>query len=349
MADAPEYGVEFTEYAPAYLVQLINHSPVATLLLNAEHEVQICNQAFERLFLYSESELKAGNLQEMIAMSDMAPEAIDIWLRVLARERVNVATQRRRKDGTLVEVEIYGIPVVVEDVLRGVIAIYQDVSHEKVAEQRLHHISARLLELQDEERRRIARELHDTTAQTMFALTINLTRLQGMTDSGQAEAQAVISDSLQLAESSAKELRTMAYLLHPPLLEEMGLLSALRWYARGFSERSGIEVELVLPVEMERLPRQVEIALFRVVQEALTNVHRHSASAVAVIHMVAMVKRVVLEIRDQGRGMDVSATVPARLGVGIAGMRERIHQLQGQLELVSGAQGTTVRVVLPLD
>ncbi len=334
-----------TEYSSAYLAELIAHSPVATLLLNAEHEVQLCNHAFERLFLYSETELKTGDLQKMIAMRDMAPEAIDIWLRVLNKERVYVTTQRQRKDGSLVQVEIYGIPVVVDDVLLGVIAIYHDVSQKKEAEQRLHQISARLLELQDEERRRIARELHDTTAQSMFALTINLTRLQDLTVSGSSEVQAIIFDSIQLAESSAKELRTISYLLHPPLLDEMGLLSAVRWYARGFSERSGIRVELLLPDDMERLPRQLEIALFRIVQESLTNVHRHSSSPVASIHIEADVKRVVLEVSDQGTGIDMSATIPPKLGVGIAGMRERINQLQGQLELVSGPHGTTVRVI----
>ena len=335
-----------TEHSSAYLAELIAHSPVATLLLDTEHRIQFCNQAFETLFLYSEIELKSGDLQKMIAMSDKVPEAIDIWLRVLMRERVYVSTQRRRKDGSLVEVEIHGIPVVANDALVGVIAIYQDVSQKKEAEQQF---SARLLELQDEERRKIARELHDTTAQSMFALTINMTRLQALISVDNSEAQAVISDSIELAESSAKELRTISYLLHPPLLEEMGLLSAVLWYARGFSERSGIRVDLRLPEEMDRLPRQLELALFRIVQESLTNVHRHSCSSVATIHVEADSKRVVLEVKDQGVGMSIATGSMPKWGVGIAGMRERIHQLHGQLELVSGPQGTTVRVVQPLQ
>lgn len=251
-----------TEHSSAYLAELVAHSPVATILLDTEHRIQFCNKAFESLFLYSEDELKAGDLQKMIAMSSKAPEAIDIWLRVLMRERVYVSTQRQRKDGALVEVEIHGIPVIVNDALLGVIAIYYDVSQKKEAEQRF---SARLLELQDEERRKIARELHDTTAQSMFALTLNMARLQALIPDDDMEAQAVISDSIQLAETSAKELRTISYLLHPPLLEEMGLLSAVRWYAKGFSERSGIRVDLRLPEEMDRLPRQLELALFRIV------------------------------------------------------------------------------------
>ena len=264
------------------------------------------------------------------------------------RERVYVSTQRQRKDGSLVEVEIHGIPVVVSDVLLGVIAIYHDVSQKKEAEQTVQQFSARLLELQDDERRKIARELHDTTAQTMFALTMNLTRLQALVSVTNSEASAVISDSIQLAESSARELRTISYLLHPPLLEEMGLLSAVRWYVRGFSERSGIRIELWLPEEMERLPRQLELALFRILQESLTNVHRHSCSPAATIQVEADGERVVLEIRDQGLGMgSVTGSMP-KLGVGITGMRERIQQLGGHLEVVSGPQGTTVRVVQPL-
>ncbi len=140
--------------------------------------MQICNDAFEKLFQYGRSELLAKDLQELIATNELAPEAIEIWQRVTAGERVEAATKRRRKDGTIVDVELHGIPVFAGAKMIGVIAIYHDVSRRKGAELALHNLSARLLELQDEERRRIARELHDTTAQSIFALTMNLTRLQ---------------------------------------------------------------------------------------------------------------------------------------------------------------------------
>ena len=328
------------------------------LVLNPAHRVLLCNEAFERLFLYSESELITEDLQEMIATNELAPEAIEIWHRVTAGEHVYAATQRRRKNGTIVDVELHGIPILggSSDTggsgrkLLGVIALYHDVSQRKGAELALHQLSARLLELQDEERRRIARELHDTTAQSIFAVTMNLTRLQELAQKhsepqSRKDMQAIIADSLYLAEQSTKELRTLSYLLHPPLLDDVGLVSAISWYARGFSERSGVHVDLDLPVGLERLPRSLEIAYFRIIQEALTNVHRHSQSPRAAIRLAIDAERVLLEVSDQGIGFTHSATQPAdRLGVGLAGMRERIHQLGGQFEIVSGRHGTTVRV-----
>lgn len=328
-----------------FFSELLRNCPVAVLVLNPEHRVQVCNDAFEKLFQYTRSELLAEDLQEMIATNELAPEAIEIWQRVTAGERVEAATKRRRKDGTIVDVELHGIPVFAGAELIGVIAIYHDVSRRKGAELALHNLSARLLELQDEERRRIARELHDTTAQSIFALTMNLTRLQEM---GCAEMQTILSESLLLAEQSAKELRTLSYLLHPPLLDDLGLLSAISWYARGFSERSGITIDLDLPPDLERLPRPLETAFFRIVQEALTNVQRHSGSPSAAIRVAADAERVMLEISDQGVGLHPTPG-QIKLGVGLPGMRERIHQLGGQFEIISGCHGTTVRVAHPLD
>ncbi len=315
------------------------------LALDPRHKVQFCNEAFEKLFCYTESELVAEDLQELIATNELAPEAIEIWRRVLSGESVYAATQRRRKDGNVVEVELRGVPIMAEGVLVAVLAFYHDISQRKEAELALHQLSARLLELQDEERRRIARELHDTTAQSIFALTMNLTRIQESIGQEHPEVQAIIADSLYLAEQSAKELRTLSYLLHPPLLDDVGLVSAISWYARGFSERSGIHVNLDIPANLERLPRALEIAFFRIVQEALTNVHRHSGSPCAAIRLAADAERIVMEISDQGVGFtQAPGQAAAKLGVGVAGMRERIHQLGGQFEIVSGRQGTTVRV-----
>jgi PAS domain S-box-containing protein len=333
------------EHLSMYFLELLRNCPIAVLVLDPQHKVQFCNEAFEKLFQYSESELVAEDLQEMIATNELAPEAIEIWRRVLAGESVYAATQRRRKDGNVVDVELHGIPVLAGGTLVAVFAFYHDVSQRKGAELALHQLSARLLELQDEERRRIARELHDTTAQSIFALTMNLTRIQESIGKERPDVQAIIADSLYLAEQSAKELRTLSYLLHPPLLDDVGLVSAISWYSRGFSERSGIHVDLDIPSDLQRLPRPLETAFFRIIQEALTNVHRHSGSPRAAIRLAADAERIVMEISDQGVGFTHSpGQAPAKLGVGLAGMRERIHQLGGQFEIVSGRQGTTVRV-----
>jgi two-component system, NarL family, sensor kinase len=347
---APESLPFSSDHLHVFFSEVLRNCPVAVLVLNPDHRVQVCNDAFEKLFQYSRSELLAGDLQELIATNEFAPEAIEIWQRVTAGERVEASTRRRRKDGTVVDVELHGIPVFAGAEMIGVVAIYHDVSQRKDAELALHNLSARLLESQDEERRRIARELHDTTAQSMFALTMNLTRLQEAGGKESSVVQTILSDSLALAEQTAKELRTLSYLLHPPLLDDLGLLSAISWYARGFSERSGIRIDLDLPPELERLPRPLETAFFRIVQEALTNVQRHSGSPSATIRVTADAERVMLEISDQGVGLThAGAHMPTTLGVGLPGMRERIHQLGGQFEIVSGCHGTTVRVAHPLS
>lgn len=328
-----------------YFSELIRNCPVAMLVLNPEHKVLLCNEAFEKLFQFTQHEALSGDLQQLIATHELAPEAIQIWRRVTSGESVYAATQRRRKDGTIVDVELHGIPVFRAGKLIGVIAFYHDVSQRKGAEAALHRLSARLLELQDEERRRIARELHDTTAQSLFALTMNLTRLQELAPRQDKAVQGLIADSILLAEQSGKELRTLSYLLHPPLLDDVGLVSAISWYARGFSQRSGIPVDLDLPANLDRLPKPLEIAYFRIIQEALTNVHRHSGSPRASIRLTADAERVMLEISDQGNGFThAPGQAAARLGVGLMGMRERIHQLGGQFEIVSGCHGTTVRI-----
>lgn len=346
----PTLKLEMTlEELTTYLNELIENSPVAILMLDPAHRVRLCNPAFERLFQYGRDELINANLEDLIATRELTQEAVDIWQRVLRGEKVYASTKRRRKDGSIVDVEIHGIPLLIKRKLIGVYGIYHDVSQRKEAEMEVRQLSARLLQMQDEERRRIARELHDTTAQKFVALNMNLTRLRELCATGGAEVDRVIADSQNLAEESARELRTLAYLLHPPTLDDIGLTSAIRWYARGFAQRSGIEVNLDLPAELERLPRDIETMMFRVIQEGLTNVHRHSGSRSATIRLAADAEQIVLELSDQGRGMPAKlqgATV-AEVGVGIAGMRERARQLGGRLEIISDQSGTTLRVLQP--
>ena len=346
----PRQKLEMTlEELTMYLNELIDNSPVAILVLDPKHHVQMCNPAFERLFQYGRDELMHANLEDLITSGDLTPEAVGIWKKVLRGEKVYASTKRRRKDGSIVEVEIHGIPLVIKRKLIGVYGIYHDVSQRKEAELEVRQLSAQLLKLQDEERRRIARELHDTTAQKFVALNMNLTRLKELCAGAGPEAEEAIADSLELAAESARELRTLAYLLHPPTLDDMGLTSAITWYARGFAQRSGVQVTLDLSSDFERLSRDVETMMFRVVQEGLTNIHRHSGSASARIHLTADAEQIVLELSDQGRGMPVNlqGAIVGQLGVGIAGMRERVRQLGGRLEIVSDKHGTTLRVLQP--
>ncbi len=207
-------------------------------------------------------------------------------------------------------------------------------------------LSARVFRSQDEERRRIARQLHETVAQSLAALKMNLAKI-GRLITGDASARDVLVESVLLTDEAIKEIRTLSYVLHPPLLEEGGLAPGLRWYATGFAERSGINVQLDVPPDLERMPEQIEIAVFRIVQECLSNIHRHSGSAKAWIRVVREGNNLRVEVEDEGEGMPAAHAL-GYAGVGLAGIRERVIQLGGQLEIHSSSHGTQITVILPL-
>lgn len=214
-------------------------------------------------------------------------------------------------------------------------------------------LAGRLLTLQDEERRRIGRELHDSTGQNLVALDMNLARLARHTGAADSELATTLADSRDLVAECLREIRTLSYLLHPPLLDESGLTSAMRWYADGFARRSGIAVSTEIDPSLGRLSREAEMALFRITQECLTNVHRHAGSPTVSIRLKRRPTAVILEVEDAGHGMTAEHLVDTgrstiELGVGISGMRERLRRLGGQLIIASSLRGTSVRATLPL-
>jgi two-component system NarL family sensor kinase len=222
----------------------------------------------------------------------------------------------------------------------------------RVTETSLRQLSARLLQLQDEERRRIARDLHDVTGQKIAVLSMSLDRLARLTEQRKPEAQESIKESREIVGQIGEEIRTLSYILHPPLLDECGLASAVHWYAEGFQKRSGIKLEVAIDAGVPRLSIDAETTLFRVVQESLTNVHRYSGSSAAKIRISKDAGEVQLEIIDYGQGIKTGAARakldgPAPLGVGIPGMRERLHQLGGALSVDFGTNGTRVMAALP--
>jgi PAS domain S-box-containing protein len=237
-----------------------------------------------------------------------------------------------------------------------------DITERTKAEQALREneamlrgLSGRLLKLQDEERRRLARELHDGIGQCLAGIKINLEVLQK--DTGplalDPKMTKALTESLALADQCLNDTRTISHLLHPPLLDQVGLLSALRWYVQGFVQRSEIRVQLDVPDDFTRLPAELETTLFRGVQESLTNIHRHSRSPAANIRLTSDAESVSLEVTDYGCGIPPEQLRRcngnrAALGVGIAGMHERVRQLGGQLQVSSGEQGTTVEAILPV-
>ena len=219
------------------------------------------------------------------------------------------------------------------------------------AEANLRKLSAQLLHLQDEERRRIARELHETIAQSLAALKMDLSIVDRSRDNLDLPASEALTDARSLTEQSMREVRTLSYLLHPPLLDEAGLPSALSWYCHGFTKRSGIEVALDLDPSLERLSQEMETTVFRLVQECLTNIHRHAGSPDARIGIRRERNRLAISITDRGRGMtrqQLEATTGSGAGVGVSGMRERVKQMGGQMSISSNPTGTTVSVQLPL-
>jgi PAS domain S-box-containing protein len=282
-----------------------------------------------------------------------------------ARHRAGTPTDERyrvvRPDGSMRWIRDRAFPVPEPTgPIKRIVGVAEDITDAqrhlediRLAESKLHALAGRLMRAQDDERRRIAQMLHETTAQDLAALKMHLARLHRTATHLNEPDRAALAESISLAEQSITEIRTLSYLLHPPFLDETGLLSALRWYAAGFAERSGINVDLELPESFERLPLDTETALFRIVQESLINIHRHAGSESARIRLRRAAETLVLEIEDRGHGIPTASLKQimrgrGAVGVGIAGMGERIEQLGGRLEITSSHQGTTVRAGLPL-
>lgn len=217
--------------------------------------------------------------------------------------------------------------------------------------EQLRELSIRLMETQDEERRRIAREMHDSAGQTISALGMNLTQILNAMHSSNPRVSRLAEEARTFAEELGKEIRTTSYLLHPPMLDERGLRAALGWYVEGLQQRTGLDVELRIHDEFERPSSDIELAIFRVVQECLTNVHRHSGSKSAHIKIARENANLVVEVRDAGRGITADELANIRNkggGVGLRGMRERVRPFGGDLRVNSRlGRGTTIVVTLP--
>lgn len=230
----------------------------------------------------------------------------------------------------------------------------RDISEQKEAEQALRDLSQRLIKLQDQERRRIARELHDSIGQCLAAIRMNLDVVEKEAAALSPKAAKALRDCLALAQTCASDVRTISYLLHPPLLDEIGLAPAVRWFVEGFQERSGICVEVDISANWPELGEDLNTALFRILQEALTNIHRHAGSTTARVRLDCSDRQVLLEISDGGKGipperLGAFESGMKGLGVGIAGMRERVRQLGGQMRIRRGEPGTIITAEFPME
>jgi len=316
-----------------------------------EGRVLEVNEAFERHSGYTRDEIVGHTKLELGLWFDLRERET---LTDIVRRQGNARDQEvrfRTKSGQVVvillsveSVELHG--------QQCLLTVGQDITERKRAEEELRHLSGQLLRLQDEERRRIARDLHDSTGQDLVALATMLGQLRASIPSREQKSRKLLSECKALADQCIREVRTLSYLLHPPILDEAGLADAIRDYVKGFTKRSGIQVELELSPRLGRMTRDVELALFRVVQESLTNIHRHSGSPQAKIRIDCN-SNLTLEISDLGQGASASATGGKEehrldVGVGIPSMQERVKLIGGRLHVDFGADGTTVHVTIPL-
>jgi PAS domain S-box-containing protein len=343
------------ERTTGLLAAIVDSSDDAVVSKSIDGIVTSWNRSAERLFGYSAEEAIGQHIKFIIPI-DRQQEETTILERLRRGERVDhFETVRVHKDGTLLNIALTISPV--RDGVGRIIGaskVARDITGRKQAEKALREseLATRLLRFQDEERRRIARELHDGVGQLLAALSMNASRLERERLNLSPEAARCLEENRNLLEQVSSDIRTMSYLFHPPLLDEMGLQSALRWYVDGFAERSKIVAKLELPVDLGRLPKDHELCLFRLVQECLTNIHRHSGSSTALVKLYRTPGEIRMEVRDEGRGIhqEIQSKVASgkSAGVGLRGMRERVKQFHGTLEIHSNGKGASILAALPL-
>ena len=325
--------------------------------VSVEGRYSYTSQVVEEILGYTPEEILQRHFYDLFLPEDREALKAVAFAAFAAKQPFRDFVNRNvHKNGQTVWLSTSGLPILDEQGnLLGYRGVDTDITKRKRAEEDLRELSGRLLRLEDEERRRLARELHDTTAQELAAISMNLAVLKARAPELTAGAQEILAETAALTDRCAREIRTMSYLLHPPAIEALGLAGAGRDYADGFARRSGIRVDLQISGDLGRLPAATELALFRVLQESLANIHRHSGSRTASIRLERTTGRVRLEVRDKGRGMNWVEGISAEgspasgLGVGILGMRERMRHLGGQLQIESDAQGTCVVAIAPLE
>ena len=374
------------------LAAIVDSSDDAIVRKTLEGIITSWNAGAERLFGYTVDEAIGQNISMVIPLDRRDEETSILARISRGERINHFDTIRVRKDGFTLEVSLSISPVKDSSgKIIGASKIARDVTGRKRVERELHEseqrfrtladsldsqvqfrtqelqrrnaeilqqsdrlrdLSARLMHIQDEERRRIALELHDSVGQNLAALSMALARLEDDAKRDSVRFSQGVKDANRLIQTLTQEIRTTSYLLHPPMLDECGLASALRWYVDGLAQRSDLQIEVSIPDNLGRLSPEMELAIFRLVQESLTNIHRHSGSKTAVIRIAREVDKICAEVQDRGRGMSQErfAEVQSQMvGVGIRGMKERVHQSHGDLTIDSNRLGTKITAIFPVE
>jgi len=367
------------------LAAIVDSSEDAIVSKTLKGIITSWNASAERLFGYAANEVVGQHISLIIPVDRRDEEPVIIE-RIKAGERIeHFDTVRMRKDKTPLDISLTISPI--RDgsgKIVGASKIARDITQRKQMERELleseeryrtladaldtqvqfrtqelekrnselRELSGRLMESQDVERRHIARELHDSAGQTLAVLSMQLARISKDAKQDPVQLAKDVRNAEELVQHLTQELRTTSYLLHPPMLDEAGISSALSWYVQGLRERSGLEIDLKVPENVGRLPSEMELLIFRLVQESLTNIHRHSGSKTALIRIEREANNVQVEVEDHGSGMSSErlAEIQSKgTGVGIRGMRERVRQFRGNLVIESNGFGTRLCATLPLN
>jgi len=376
--------------AIGWLAAIVDSSDDAIISKTLGGVITSWNAGAERIFGYTTEEAVGQHISLIIPPNRLSEERIILERLRRGERIDHFDTVRMRKDGTLLDISLTISPVRdAAGKVVGASKIARDVTQRKRVERALHEsearfrlladaldtqvqfrtqelqrrnaeilyqsgrlrdLSGRVLLIQDQERRHIARELHDSAGQTLVALGMNLAQLSVVAKDNPAQFAKDVKQAQDLVQHLTKEIRTTSYLLHPPMLDESGLSYALQWYVQGLAERSELKIELKIAEKFERLSPELELVIFRLVQECLTNIHRHSGSKTALIRVVRDADKIHVEVQDHGNGMSPErfAEVQSQgTGVGIRGMRERVRQVQGELTIESNALGTKISAIFP--
>jgi len=321
---------------------LVERMQQGAAMLDAEGCIVYCNPSLVRLLGVPRDTVTGSILRYYLAQEDQ-----DLYEKLLGATQSGYSEGEMRlrlADGSVISAS-FSFSVLTRDKSATGVLIADLTSQKQQID-----FASRLQTMQDEERRRIARELHDSVGQLLAAIGMNISVIQAQAHKLDARAAGAVADNVALVEQVSREIRTISHLLHPPLLDIAGLASALRWYVDGFSQRSNIKVNVEIPEDLGRLPGEMEIAVFRIVQECLTNIHRHSGSDVAAIRLFQEGDRLTVQVQDNGKGIPAEKQRQLvdldRGGVGFAGMRERLRRLGGTLQIESKENGTVVSAIL---